>query len=251
MNPADENSPTIDQSLLDLLVDGELTDPQRRDLLAKLEAAPGGWRRCALAFLEAQCWKEELRSVSPHAAPRPEASPASPAPRDRVRSWGKGPTLLAMAASFLIALGLGVFLRDAWHTRGQIGPGPGQFAAVKGPQDAGAGSEPRESLSPDSFPEPGSTGSPLQYVTLPLAGGPEGVGESIRLPAAERESIDQAWLKSLPTAMPAEVLEALRRSGHQVRQQRGLLPFPMKDGRQLVVPFDQVDVRYVGNPAYQ
>jgi hypothetical protein len=245
MNPTDENLPTIDQSLFDLLVDGELSDAQRRDLLAKLEAAPGGWRRCALAFLEAQCWREELRSVTPYTAPRPKASAAS---RRQVRSWGKGATLLAMAASFLIALGLGVFLRDAWHTRGQIGPGTTQFAAVKGPQDRGAGSEARESLPPDSFPEPGS---PMQYVTLPLAGGPEGAAESIRLPAAERESIDRAWLESLPTAMPADFLEALRRSGHRVRQQRGLLPFPMEDGRQLVVPFDEVDVRYVGNPAYQ
>jgi len=248
MNPTDENLPTIDQRLLDLLVDGELTEPERRDLLAKLDETPGGWRRCALAFLEAQCWKEGLGLVPRHLATQPHASPASRRPRSY---WGKGVTVLAIAASFLIALALGGFLRDAWRPPGRVGPGPMQFATVEGPQDAAAKPEQLESRQPDNVPTPGETGSPLRYVRLPLAGGPDGVGDSIRLPATETDSIDEAWLESLPRAIPAEVLEAFRRSGHQVHQQRGLMPFALEDGRQLVVPYDEVDIRYVGNTAYQ
>src|SRR5438477_7928584 len=45
---------------LDRLVDGEVAEPQRRALLSRLEQSPGGWRRCALAFLEAQAWREAL-----------------------------------------------------------------------------------------------------------------------------------------------------------------------------------------------
>lgn len=53
-----------DQFLLELLVDGELDDPKRRDLLLKLDRVPGGWRCCAVAFLESQCLKETLADHS-------------------------------------------------------------------------------------------------------------------------------------------------------------------------------------------
>ena len=48
----------IDQTVLDRLVDGELDGPARAAALGALEAEPGGWRRCALAFLEAQAWRD-------------------------------------------------------------------------------------------------------------------------------------------------------------------------------------------------
>src|ERR1017187_1735563 len=62
----------------DLLVDGELSEADRRALLLQLEHEPDGWRRCALAFLEAQCWKAELGQMAESAAPefvRAEAVP--------------------------------------------------------------------------------------------------------------------------------------------------------------------------------
>jgi hypothetical protein len=42
LNPAEDR-------LLDRLVDGELGEVERRELLLRLESEPGGWRRCALA----------------------------------------------------------------------------------------------------------------------------------------------------------------------------------------------------------
>src|SRR5437762_643992 len=43
---------------LDRLIDGEVAEPQRRALLSRLEQSPGGWRRCSLAFLEAQAGRD-------------------------------------------------------------------------------------------------------------------------------------------------------------------------------------------------
>jgi len=73
MNDRDTNPHTIgftmndrgphDQRLLDMLVDGELADDQRRELLVRLNETPDGWRRCALAFLEAQSWRREMGVV--------------------------------------------------------------------------------------------------------------------------------------------------------------------------------------------
>lgn len=45
----------------DRVVDDELSPSERRELLAQLEARPELWRGCALAFLEAQALRRELR----------------------------------------------------------------------------------------------------------------------------------------------------------------------------------------------
>lgn len=49
-----------DKILIELLVDGELEEPDRKDLLIRLEQIEGGWRFCAITFLEAQSLHEVL-----------------------------------------------------------------------------------------------------------------------------------------------------------------------------------------------
>ena len=49
-----------DDTRFDRLVDEELSEEERRELLGQLDDEPGGWRRCAIAFLEAQCWRQAL-----------------------------------------------------------------------------------------------------------------------------------------------------------------------------------------------
>lgn len=63
-NIMDQDAPLTpeDRFLLELLVDGELEEPQRRDLLLKLDRIPEGWRCCAIAFLESQCLKDSCRA---------------------------------------------------------------------------------------------------------------------------------------------------------------------------------------------
>ena len=50
----------VSDRLLDQLVDGSLDPLRRRELLAALDKEPGAWRRCAMAFLEAQAWGAAL-----------------------------------------------------------------------------------------------------------------------------------------------------------------------------------------------
>ena len=54
----------ISGELLDRLVDGESDEGERRNLLRRLDDEPNGWRRLALAFLEAQAWKESFAAES-------------------------------------------------------------------------------------------------------------------------------------------------------------------------------------------
>jgi len=60
MNFAEDRSRTVKDSAIDRLVDGELADAERRELLIQLENDPDGWRQCALAFLEDQAWRSAI-----------------------------------------------------------------------------------------------------------------------------------------------------------------------------------------------
>lgn len=53
----------LTEMVLDGLVAGELSGDQYRAVLRQLEATPDGWKRCALAFLEDQAFKQDLNQL--------------------------------------------------------------------------------------------------------------------------------------------------------------------------------------------
>jgi len=237
------------ERLVDRLVDGELSPAERRDVILHLEEAPAGWRRCALAFLEAQGWREEFGSIVRPAAPSVGSMPAAPhkAALSRFPAWRSTLlTGLAVAASFLVAFVLGMHIRGG-------GAGPNgerpieSLAATVG--EAAPGPESRQAAIPGPPRLPAAPSDRWQLVTLKAPEGPEGKMATIRVPAVERNALDEQWLESFPMAVPDEVLQRLRRSGLEVQQHRELLPMEMQDGRRLVVPMDRIEVRYVGRPA--
>jgi hypothetical protein len=103
-----EGQGPMDDRWIDRLVDGALSDAERRAVLARLDVEPDAWRRCALAFLEAQCWREALGlMVTRETAARPMPAPERPrlAVVQRLRA------LAAIAAGLLAAFALGWSLR--------------------------------------------------------------------------------------------------------------------------------------------
>ena len=66
----------ITQELLDRLVDGELSDSERRNAIRLIESE-NAWRSCALSFLEAQAWEADLENwLEPaHSAPSQTKTP--------------------------------------------------------------------------------------------------------------------------------------------------------------------------------
>ncbi len=271
MNPHEEPLPALDPQTLDLLIDGELPEAERRRLLAGLDHVPGGWRACALAFLEAQCWREEMRAE--RRAPADglggtagfSSSAGSPAIVSRHQPWPRrivrwGGTLLAMAASFLLAFVAATALRSPRETGIPGVPGGERFAGIaRGVPDAGApvgASEAGglgESLA-QARPAPAPEGLSPSYrlVTITVPGEEPGTKRTIRVPAIEADRIDDAWLASDSETMPADVRAALEQFGYRVGGfRRQLIPLPTDDGRRLVLPVDQVELHYVGNPSYQ
>lgn len=83
--------------LIARVVDGDLAPADLRRALAALDAAPGGWKDCTLAFLEARGLDDALR--------RPE--PATPPPPALPRRRRPSRPVLAAAAVALLAFGAG------------------------------------------------------------------------------------------------------------------------------------------------
>ena len=235
--------PVNNEEQFDRLVDGELNESERRALLLALEQQPDGWRRCALAFLEAQEWRGALGSLAKPSAPAPAAVPAEARPqpaKSPASRWPLTPlgTLLAMAACCLIAAAITLEVRDRFGNQVAL---PDNAMMAQANKKLPENSQALKGLAPDG---------PWQMVTLSVPENGTGEAANIRLPCREGDNVDMERLRNLPTALSPEVRQALERSGYQVRQVRQLVPVPLGDGRRLVVPIDQVEVRYVGDKAY-
>jgi hypothetical protein len=131
------------ESRLDLLVDGELDDDERRALLDRLDTEPDGWKRCALAFLEAQCWGEALRPVAAEAA-RPVVISQSTSSR----AVGRFRTPVTLAAGMLLAFAVG------WGVRGGVAPRLASGPVAKLPASAATDPRPVTVPAPRDTPEP-------------------------------------------------------------------------------------------------
>jgi hypothetical protein len=251
MDPAFNNLSRAADDRFDRLVDGELSESQRTELLISLDQEPDGWRRCALAFLEAQCWKKELGGLRQSVPAGSSALAPVPRPTKRKSSpFGLPGTLLAMAACFLLALGAGVLWRHSGNRPADVfGASGSNQIASKTPGQSATNPLDSQTAVAQAGAQSQNASAPWQWVKLSPAGSTDS-GESVQLPALQRDHIDQQWLQSLTSPIPENVVRALRRSGYKVQTQQELMPLPLKDGRRLVVPVDQVELRYVGNPTY-
>jgi hypothetical protein len=109
---------SFDARLVDALVDGELNDRERADLLRRCEQSSEGWRWLAHAFLEAQAWRQAL--ACPNG--KPAAAPKNlPMPAHRVHSRAHTIAWLsAWAVSALLAFSLGLSGRGLRHESQQL-----------------------------------------------------------------------------------------------------------------------------------
>ena len=202
-------SPAEDR-LLDRLVDGELGEVERRELLLRLENEPGGWRRCALAFLEAQTWREAIGplAIPTQAAARPVMLPARPCRNGR--AWRPVARLTGLAAGLAAACLLG------WALRG----GP-------------LGTE---------------SSTPVGQGTVSAPAAPLELSGSASPNLATRKSGPLNQEESLAGLDP--VVKRWEQRGYRADTQKRLLSIETKDGQALNVPVNEIRLRYVGGHIY-
>jgi anti-sigma factor RsiW len=227
----------IDDLLIDRLVDGELPADERRRVIASLDARPDGWRRCALAFLEAQSFRGAMKSVvaGPHAAVVRQAAttalatlPSRPSP---VRNSASSAAYwLTITAALFVAFGLG------WQAN-QPGDSPEMQLAIDGPP---------QTPQVDRLPSTGDN-----VVTL-VVQDQNGKPQRVRVPLVEGSRLGQAFADSPQWAAPA-VREQLQQQGIDLRARRRYAPlfFEQQDRMvPMIVPVDDAVITPVSRPVY-
>lgn len=234
-----------DDRRLDRLVDGELTRQEYAELLRSLDEHPEGWRRCAMAFLESQAWGRELNAVRQEAAAPPAVVAPASLQSQRPQQW---PYYLAVAASFLVAFGLGLAARSTWS--GTPGLRPLEPLATDSERLVVPGS--------DSDSGPGSDSSPTWPENRPMPADMRLVVEregnssgSFELPVHAWTPDGVRWVSGDNPNVPPEVRRALERMGSQVKWQRHVVPVQADDGRRVVVPVEHLQITPVGGQRYQ
>jgi len=236
-----DNKSLNEDILLDRLVDGELKGDERRRLLQSFDKQPEGWRRCALAFLEAQSWREELGQVA-RGRDTEAHEPKPPVPSVaalRKPAWTKGAMWFALAASLLVAFGLGTMRRGPGHlvadnSHGSATQSQGQLANTT--------STPPKSSAP-------STSKPSDAVTL-FVRDEGGRMQPVRVPLVDANTLDKELGVKFKTGVPDDVRNQLNSDGYAVQTKRQYAPLWLENGRPMILPVEDTKIVPVSNRVY-
>lgn len=226
-----------DEILFDHLVDDELSSAERRALVESLDARPNGWRQCALAFLEAQSWKTDLKPIATRSQVLDAKNiPESVAPRRASERtyFRTAAQWLAVAAGLLVAFKLGSL----------------QIATNTMPIADNVSSK-NEPIASDSAAPPGA----------PRAANPEdalnlwvqddaGQLRRVRVPLVDASKLDDEHGLVFQTGVPDDVRNRLQNRGYDVQSKRRYAPMWLDNGRQMIVPVEDTKIVPVRNNVY-
>ncbi|MFH5805005.1 hypothetical protein [Alienimonas sp. DA493] len=220
--------------------DGVLTDAQRSDLLARLEAAPEGYRPLALALLERRLIDAALRDSLRTTGGEPIAPAVDP---PAGRAWRR-----AAGWAFSAAAGLAVGL--GWNAAA---------APVVPPPPDGRSPIALADAATAPAPTPNATVAPLSVPPDPRApdpGAPEVLprpvarvewrtesGRPFELPVYDERDVSPALAARAADPLPADLRAELIRTGRFGGEVRQEYTVPLPDGRLLTVPVHAVRVR--------
>ena len=237
---------------IDRLVDGELDDESRRQLLSTLDTRPNGWRQLGLAFVEAQTLQSELRDwaeseTAAHAANCTTGRVAGALPGESSQKVSGVVFALAMAASFLVA-----FVAALWWRGPQEPAGAGfRQAASSGAADAVTR---RQSLTvaQDAVEEIVSDHvEPWHSNTSVADTTGDDTQRPIEVPVFAVGSAGDNWQTEIGSALPRHVVESLQRTGYRIKSQKDFHTIKLPDGRRVVIPVEQVEVQFEGPQIHQ
>lgn len=216
---------------IDRLVDGELSESERHELLLRFDQDPAGWRRCALGFLEAQSWRTEFHELTSPALVQPIATQAS----KEATAWNQAlGRLFTVAAVAMITVGLTLLVRDRLAAP-EIGAEGEERLAQQMPT---AADERAERVQPPIAERGGN-----EPLTLVFEQSPSAPSQVFQVPLvdAERFGAELNDLESSPP-IPAGVRGLLERLGHRIENRRRFAPVELDDGSQYLVPVDDVHI---------
>ena len=224
MNAADNNIEQSMTPLIDRLVSGDLDERQRTRLLNWLEAEPQRWRRCGLAFLEAQAWSQALADWPQAKHPQASSSDgvAVGSASLRRRTW----RIAFVAASIFAAFALGMAADDFERV---------DSSSLVGISEAPLSNEPwprsvREAVSSRTDPVLASvevrslSSQPMPRIHLPVV--PSSTSSTDDGPHEISEYVRRQW----------------ERRGYRLEFERRYLFGTLPDGEEVAVPVRRVQI---------
>lgn len=219
---------------LDRLVDGELSPAAYCELLKHLEQVPGGWRRCALAFLQAQAWGHDLSPTNrltwtteralarDRECDQPDDKPLA-VPTVRCSAWmRRAGWATAWAASLIVAMWLGrVEEKAAVPSRA---PSP---AVVVNPPTTGV---------------PAATTPDTSTWTVVVDRGWQTSNGDVALPLYDADAEQARRYLQTRSRVPQDWEQRLRASGRSVRRSWQYSTLQLPDGRDAVIPIEQIEI---------
>jgi hypothetical protein len=210
---------------LERLADGEFSPMALRDLFGRLDQTEDGWKRAALALVEAQALRTACRSVL---APPPAVVRAEPRRQPTSQPVRGRRELFAVAVAVLLTCGLGW-----WSIPSTPWVDP---VSVPMAQALPANEEPPALVQAVQMTFSGADGEWSEPVTAPVIDADD--------PAA------LPWLTARPAFSDA-VREKLASEGQRIHQQQRWVPVELADGRVGVVPVTDLVVAPARPSDYQ
>ncbi len=226
-----------DDVAFDRLVDGELSAAERRALLETLDTTPDGWRRCAIAFLEAQTWGGDFRELvrKPDGSQPASNTPAMRQVAKRRRPMRKAMGWAAMAASLLVAFSLGVAEHD------------NIFPVASAPTD----SPQAQVADADAPPAPAVVENPNDPEALTLWVRDEaGQPRSLRVPLLDAGALDRELGVQFRSGLPSNLRQRLRDDVYHVQSKRRYAPLWLENGQRMVLPVEDTKIVPVSQNVY-
>jgi len=226
-----------DDARFDRLVDGALSPTEYKIFVAALEDEPGGWRRCAIAFLEAQAWGKEFAAIrrteqdAPFVPPPAEMKGVHPR-----RYWFAAGSMLCAAASLLLAFGLGIF------THGRLFTPRNMDGIATSPSSKAA-------LKPEVSPDEPAEKDGIDHVRLVIDRGAGLSPQEIVVSLQDAAEPGSNYVPAEP-AISDRVLRSLRLRGHKIDRQQEYIPIDLQDGRHVILPVEEYRITPVSNKSY-
>ena len=219
-----------------------LSSAEYKSLVASLEDEPGGWRRCAMAFLEAQAWGREfaaIRRVEEDGVPRAKAKEEVEIQPAKKAFLLSASPFLAAAAFALLAFGLGILTRGNFYPEGPL---PTKFAG----QSPWNGHETDPHSAKELEAAEYSELTAMKFV-LDGAGGKD---QEVVVPVLGSDNPGQETLVETEPVISDSVLRSLRMRGHDIRRRQEFLPVSLEDGRQVIFPVEEYRITPVSSRSY-
>ncbi len=269
-----KNHPTVDEQSIDDLVAGQLSRERYREVICALNADPRKWRDCALAFLEDQALRAELRELAKGTINwgNDSSSPSANVPNSQVNT-------VANTNGSLQAGGLqvGGLQAGGLQAGGLQAGGQGPANLYRAAEEVAAAIDPvsKSGRAADAWPRIGSkllSTAALLMVSFTVGWlGSELLAERERMAAPEVGSVADnnsalapttrlpSVTQSLPIQpqyvrgqtgqfmpldheIPQSIRELERRGRVHLESQEGLVPQRMSDGTTVFIPVQEVRV---------